>query len=238
MCAGVASRPTRQDASRPGRARFSVSSSAPPGRCAPCRDGAPQATGLRGPIPTRPDDPDERLAITQNGGSRFKQLSPVCLLSNDDGTVNAASRRERWPRNFSHSRACQEERPSDTPCVPVARQSAAPASGLRRSPPVADRRAKTRPPNAKTRPLRRVSACGAEREGFEPSTSLTTRNGFRVRRRSGLEASTHTVSRVPAPGARHNMRQFSERDRTQDGSRVRAPSRRRGLFREPLVRSA
>jgi len=41
--------------------------------------GPHRPTGLRGPIPTRPDDPDERLAITQNGGSRlssFGTLSP------------------------------------------------------------------------------------------------------------------------------------------------------------------
>jgi hypothetical protein len=31
-----------------------------------------KATGLHDPFPARPDDPDERLAVTQNGGSRLK----------------------------------------------------------------------------------------------------------------------------------------------------------------------
>jgi hypothetical protein len=30
-----------------------------------------KATGLHDPFPARPDGPDERLAITQNGGSRL-----------------------------------------------------------------------------------------------------------------------------------------------------------------------
>jgi hypothetical protein len=38
------------------------------------------------------------------------------------------------------------------------------------------------PTMPESRSTRRDSACGAEREGFEPSTSLTTRNGFRDRR--------------------------------------------------------
>ncbi len=72
FCAGVASRRACQAAPRPGGHRFLGFWRTPPGRCAPCGDGAPQATGLRGPIPTRPDDPDERLASTQNGGSRLR----------------------------------------------------------------------------------------------------------------------------------------------------------------------
>ena len=31
-----------------------------------------KAPGLHHSFPARPDDPDERLAITQNGGSRLK----------------------------------------------------------------------------------------------------------------------------------------------------------------------
>jgi len=72
FCAGVASRRARQAASRPGGHRLFGLWWFPPGRCAPWGDGAPQATGLRGPIPPRPDDPDEHLAITQNGGSRLR----------------------------------------------------------------------------------------------------------------------------------------------------------------------
>ena len=45
----------------------------PPGRCAPRGEEAPQAPGLHGPFPARPDDPDERLAITQNSGSRLRR---------------------------------------------------------------------------------------------------------------------------------------------------------------------
>ena len=32
-----------------------------------------KAPGLHNPFPARPDDPDERLAITQNGGSRLSR---------------------------------------------------------------------------------------------------------------------------------------------------------------------
>ena len=31
-----------------------------------------KAPGLHDPFPARPDDPDERLAITQSGGSRLR----------------------------------------------------------------------------------------------------------------------------------------------------------------------
>ena len=34
-----------------------------------------KATSLHNPFPARPDDPDERLAITQNGGSRLTRSS-------------------------------------------------------------------------------------------------------------------------------------------------------------------
>ena len=43
----------------------------PLGRCAPCREGTIPAPSLDDPFPARPCDPDERLAITQNGGSRL-----------------------------------------------------------------------------------------------------------------------------------------------------------------------
>ena len=33
--------------------------------------GRAKAPGLHDPFPARPDDPDERFAITQNGGSRL-----------------------------------------------------------------------------------------------------------------------------------------------------------------------
>ncbi len=72
FCAGVASRPTRQAAPRPAGLRFFPAWRTPPGRCAPCGEGIIQAPGLHDPFPARPDDPDERLAITQNGGSRLK----------------------------------------------------------------------------------------------------------------------------------------------------------------------
>jgi hypothetical protein len=39
-----------------------------------------KATGLHDPFPARPDDPDERLAVTQNGGSR---LSATKILTKD-----------------------------------------------------------------------------------------------------------------------------------------------------------
>jgi hypothetical protein len=71
FCPGVASRPARQAAPRPGWASFLPCRVVPPGRCAPRGEGIIQAPGLHNPFPARPDDPDERLAITQNGGSRL-----------------------------------------------------------------------------------------------------------------------------------------------------------------------
>ena len=47
-----------------------------------------------------------------------------------------------------------------------------------------------------SRSTRRDSACGAEREGFEPSTRLTTRNGFRDRR---IRPLCHLSERAEVP---------------------------------------
>ena len=43
----------------------------PPGRCAPRGEEVMKAPGLHHSFPARPDDPDERPAITQNGGPRL-----------------------------------------------------------------------------------------------------------------------------------------------------------------------
>ena len=48
-----------------------------------------KAPGLHDPFPARPDDPDERLAITQNGGSRLR-LPPRGMAG-----VHASRRRSR-----------------------------------------------------------------------------------------------------------------------------------------------
>ena len=58
-----------QPSRTPRGPRFFSFGVVPPGRCAPCREGIMKAPGLHDPFPARPDDPDERLAITQNGGS-------------------------------------------------------------------------------------------------------------------------------------------------------------------------
>ncbi len=99
FCAGVAARRARQAAPRPGGLRFFGLWWSPPRRCAPCGDGAPQATGLRGPIPTRPDDPDERLAITQNGGSRLRRAISIPLCGEDgvNGLLIVGSRNRSTP---------------------------------------------------------------------------------------------------------------------------------------------
>ena len=64
----------RQGRSPSGWGPFLPCRAVPPGRCAPRGEGIIQAPGLHDPFPARPDDPDERLAITQNGGSRLRQL--------------------------------------------------------------------------------------------------------------------------------------------------------------------
>src|SRR6187401_2694744 len=62
--AGVASRPARQAAPRPGGPHFFGLLEGPPGRCAPRGEEVEQAPGLPDSLPARPDDPDGRLAIT------------------------------------------------------------------------------------------------------------------------------------------------------------------------------
>ncbi len=39
-----------------------------------------KATGLNNPFPARPDDPDERPAITQNGGTRLRSGKDIDRL--------------------------------------------------------------------------------------------------------------------------------------------------------------
>ena len=56
------------------------------------------------------------------------------------------------------------------------------SSGFQRCQGVVGRTARRARAPPESRSTRRDSACRAEREGFEPSTSLTTRNGFRDRR--------------------------------------------------------
>ena len=51
FCAGVASRPARQAAPRPGWARFFSFGVVPPGRCAPCGEGIMKATSRHNPSP-------------------------------------------------------------------------------------------------------------------------------------------------------------------------------------------
>ncbi len=56
----------------------------PSGRCAPRGEGITKAAGLPNPFPARPDDPDERLAITQNGGSKLRAIAAFatgCVLA-------------------------------------------------------------------------------------------------------------------------------------------------------------
>ena len=68
---GGASGLARQGAPRPGATPPAEPVGLAPGRCASHADRVIQASGLQDTLRVRPDNPDRRPAITQNGGSRL-----------------------------------------------------------------------------------------------------------------------------------------------------------------------
>ena len=86
----------RQGRSPAGWGPFLPFGVVPPGRCAPRGEGIMKAPGLHNPFPARPDDPDERPAITQNGGS-WLSLCRDCVADIDLVLAELPTRTEREP---------------------------------------------------------------------------------------------------------------------------------------------